>query len=183
MAWQGVVEVQWWCVLEGELGVPFYRRSEAVAVNGVLRRWITAVQCLVGKVQRLSVVVDVPWFHLGANRSGIWLLRGSSTERGGAGPLSAGSTLFACRATTTVLHACAGEEMATRSHQGVWAAPNGVMPPFCSLSAATVIRPPQSTPAQAGQGATDARKAPSARVRLRTSKLGREQRAKCTVSM
>ena len=31
---RGVGEVQWWCVLEGELGVPFYRRSEAVAVDG-----------------------------------------------------------------------------------------------------------------------------------------------------
>ena len=102
MAWRGIGEVQWWCVREGELGVPFYRRSEAVAENGVLRRWITAVQCLVGKVQRLSVVVDVPWFHLGANRSGIWLLRGSSTDRGGAGPSAAGSALCACRAMATV---------------------------------------------------------------------------------
>ena len=106
-----------------------------------------------------------------------------STEWGGAGPSAAGSVLCACRATATVLHACAGEEMATRSHQGVWAVPNSVMPPFCFLSAARVIRPPQSTPAQAIQGATDARKVPSARVRLRTSKLGRELRAKCTVSM
>ena len=88
-----------------------------------------------------------------------------------------------CRATATVLHACAGKEMATRSHQEVWAAVNGVVPPFCSLSAATVVRPPQDTPAQAGQGATDARKVPSARARLRTSRPGGEQRAKGTVSM
>ena len=136
-----------------------------------------------GRFQRLNIVVGVPWFCFGANRVGIWGFRGSSTERGGAGPSAAGSALCACRATTTVLHACAGEETATRSHQGVWAAPNDVMPPFRSLSAATVIRPPQDTPAQAGQGATDARKAPSARVRLRTSKPGRELRAKCTVSL
>ena len=103
-------------------------------------------------------------------------------ERAGAGLSAAGSVLCACRATATVLHACAGEEMATRSHQGVWAAPNGVMPPFCSLSAATVVRPLQDTSAQAGQGATDARNVPSARVRLRTSKLGREQRAKGSVA-
>ena len=81
----------------------------------------------------------------------------------------------------TVLHACAGKEVATRSHQDAWAAPNGVVPPFCFLSAATALRPPQDTPAQAGQGATDARKGPSARVRLRTSKPGRELRAKRTV--
>ena len=63
-----------------------------------------------------------------------------------------------------VLHACAGKEVATRSHQVAWAAPNGVEPPFYFLSAATALRPPQDTPAQAGQGATDARKAPSARA-------------------
>ena len=37
VAWRGIGEVQWWGVLEGELGGSFYRRSEAVAVNGVLR--------------------------------------------------------------------------------------------------------------------------------------------------
>ena len=103
-------------------------------------------------------------------------------ERGCLGPSAAESALCACRATATVLHACAGKEVATRSHQDDWAAPNGVVPPFCFLSAATVLRPPQDTPAQAGQSATDARKVPSARVRLRTSKPGRELRAKRTVS-
>ena len=77
---------------------------------------------------------------------------------------------------------CVGVHEATQSYQEDWAAPNGVEPLFCSLSATTVVRPPQDTPAQAGQGATDARKAPSARVRLRTSKPGHELRAKRTVS-
>ena len=77
---------------------------------------------------------------------------------------------------------CAGVHEATRSYQEDWAAPNGVEPPFCSLSAATVVRPPQDTPAQAGQGATDARKAPSARVELRPGRPGGEQRAKGTVA-
>ena len=143
---------------------------------------IMVTQWLHGGVQRLSFVVDVPWFRLDADRAVIWSLRGSSTERGGAGPSAAESALCACRATATVLHACAGKEVATRSHQDAWAAPNGVEPPFCFLSAATALRPPQDTPAQAGQGATDARKAPSVRVRLRTSKPGRELRAKRTVS-
>ena len=71
-----------------------------------------------------------------------------------------------------VLHVCAGKEVATRSHQDAWAAPNGVVPPFCFLSAVTVFWPPQSTPAQAGQGATDARKATCTRVELRTSRPG-----------
>ena len=99
------------------------------------------------------------------------------------GPSTAESTLCACQATAMVLHACAGKEMATRSHQEVWAAPNGVESPFCFLSAVMVVLPPQSMPAQAGQGATDARKAPSARVELRTSRPGGEQCAKGTVDM
>ena len=97
------------------------------------------------------------------------------------GPSTAESALCACQATATVLHACASKEMATRSYRGDWAVPNGVLPRCCPLSAITVDRPPQSTPAQAGQGATDARKAPSARVELRTSRSGGEQRAKGTV--
>ena len=104
-----------------------------------------------------------------------------STERP-HGPSTAESALCVCCATGTVLHACAGKEVATRSHQDAWAAPNGIVPPFCFLSAATALRPPQDTPAQAGQGTTDARVAPSARVKLQTSKRGREQRAKCTVA-
>ena len=92
------------------------------------------------------------------------------------------NTLCACQATATVLHACAGKEVATRSSQKVWAVLYGVMPQCCPLSAATVALPPRDTPAQAGQGATDARVVPSARVKLRTSKRGREQRAKCTVA-
>ena len=105
-----------------------------------------------------------------------------STERP-HGPSAAENALCACQATTTVLHACAGKEMATRSYQEDWAAPNGVLPRCCPLSAITVVRPPQSTPAQADQGATDARKAPSARVELWTSRPGCEQRAKCTAGM
>ena len=144
---------------------------------------ITAALRLYGRFQRLNVVVGAPWFRFGANRVGIWGFRGSSTERGGTGPSVAGSALCACRATATVLHACAGKEVATRSHQDAWAAPNGVAPPFCFLSASTALWPPQDTPAQAGQGATDARKAPSARVVLRTRWRGCEQRAKSTMDL
>ena len=73
----------------------------------------------------MSFVVDVPWFRLDADCAVIWSLRGSSMERGSAGPSAAESALCACRATATVLHACAGKEVATRSHQDAWAAPNG----------------------------------------------------------
>ena len=167
---------------EGELGAPFYGRPEAVAVNGDFRREITVVQCSVGVVRESSVITEVQWVRFSAKLAGVWVFGSSSTERGGAGPSAAESALRACCATATVPHACAGTETATRSHQRIWAVPNGVAPPFSSLSAITGSRPPQDTPAQAGQGATDARVAPSARVKLRTSKRGREQRAKCTVA-
>ena len=69
-----------------------------------------------------------------------------STERQ-HGPSAAENVLCACQATATVLHVCAGKEMATRSYQEGWAAPNGVLPWRCPLSAIMVVRPPQSTPA------------------------------------
>ena len=50
VAWQGAGEVQRWCVLEGELGSPLYRRSEAVAENGILRRSLRRRRALVGVV-------------------------------------------------------------------------------------------------------------------------------------
>ena len=73
----------------------------------------------------------------------------SSTERPN-GTSAAESAPRTCQATATVLHACAGKEVATRSHQDAWAEPNGIVPPFCFLSAATALRPLQDTPAQAG---------------------------------
>ena len=97
------------------------------------------------------------------------------------GTSAAENALCACQATTTVLHACAGKEMATRSSQEVWAVPNGIMPKCVPLSAVTVVLPPQDTPAQEGQGATDTRNEPSACVELRTRRRGYEQRAKCIV--
>ena len=151
-------------------------------MNGDFRRAITVAQCSVGVVRGSSIITEVQRVRFGVELAGVWVLRASSTERGGAGPSAAESALRACCATATVPHACAGTEKATRSHQRIWAAPNGVAPPFSSLSAVTGSRPPQYTPAQAGQGATDTRVMPSARVKLRTSKRGREQRAKCTVA-
>ena len=102
---------------EGELGVPFYRRSEAVAVNGVLRRWITAAQCSVGEFRRLGINVEVHWFHSDAKRTWIRSLGWVSTERGGAGPSAVESVPSACRATATVQRgvlACMRPHGATR---------------------------------------------------------------------
>ena len=168
---------------EGEHGGPFYRRPEAVAVNGDFRRAITVAQCSVGVVRGSSVITEVQWARFSVKLAGVWVFGSSSTEQGGAGLSAAESVPCARQATATVLHACAGKGMATRSYQEDWAAPNGVEPPFCFLSAATALRPPQDTPAQAGQGANDARKAPSTRVKLRTRGRGCEHRAKCTVGM
>ena len=50
LAWRGAGEVQRGCVLEGELGSPFYRWSEAVAENGVLRRSLRRRRALVREV-------------------------------------------------------------------------------------------------------------------------------------
>ena len=119
-------------------------------MNGDFRRAITVAQCSVGVVRGSSVIMEVQRVHFCAKLAVVWAFGSSSTERGGAGPSAAESALRACCATATVPHACAGKEMATRSYQEDWAAPNGVEPPFCSLSAATVVRPPQDTPAQAG---------------------------------
>ena len=98
------------CGGESKLGVLYIAAPRRLPRTGFSGEVITAALWLHGRVQRLSVVVGVPWFYFGANRVGIWLLRGSSTERGGAGPSAAGSMLCACRATATMLHACAGEE-------------------------------------------------------------------------
>ena len=65
----------------------------------------------------------------------------------------------------------------------IWAVPNGVMPQGAPLSAATGVLPPRNTPAQAGQGATDAKNEASARVVLRTGRRSRAQRARRTVDM
>ena len=104
-------------MLEGELGVPFYRRSEAVSVNGVLRRWITAAQCSVGEFMRLGINVEVHWFHSDAKRTWMRSLGWVPTERGGAGPSAAESVRSACRATATVQRgvlACMRPRGATR---------------------------------------------------------------------
>ena len=108
-----VVEV---CGGESELGGAIYSRPEAVAMNGISPAMVTAAQCLVGVLRGLGINVEVYEFHLEANPCWIWRARLVSTERGGTGPSAAGSVLCACRAMATVLHACAGKEVATRSH-------------------------------------------------------------------
>ena len=57
---------------EGELGGPFYRQPEAVAVNGDLRRVITAVPWMCRGIRGLGSAVEVHRSYLGAKRAGVW---------------------------------------------------------------------------------------------------------------
>ena len=57
---------------EGELGGPFYRRPEAVAVNGDLRRVITAMPWMCKGIRGLGIAVEVHLSNLGAKRAGTW---------------------------------------------------------------------------------------------------------------
>src|SRR3954463_3202986 len=97
MARQGLAG--WWSRAgvragSGALYIAAPRRLPRTGFSGEV---ITAVRWLHRRVQRLSVVVGAPWFRLCANSVRIRSLRGSSTERGGAGPSTAESTLCACR--------------------------------------------------------------------------------------
>ena len=47
VARRGSGEVEVWCGVERDLGAPFYRRSEVVAVNGITPATITARQWVV----------------------------------------------------------------------------------------------------------------------------------------
>ena len=149
---------------EGELGGPFYRRPEAVAVNGVSGerlRWRSARS---GVVRESSAVVGVYWVRFGANRAGDWSLGGSSTERGGAGPSAAGSASRACRPRWRC-HGRALARMRPRGEQrGDGRRGTALSRRSCPLSAVTGSQPPQDTPARAARGATDAGKTPSARA-------------------
>ena len=149
---------------EGELGGPLYRRPEAVAVNGNLRRVITAVLWMCSGIRGLSIVVEVHRSHLGAKRAGVWCFGVSSTERGGAGPSAAGSTSRACRPRWRC-HGRALARMRPRGEQmGDGRRGTALSRRSCPLSAVTGSRPPQDTPARAARGATDAGKTPSARA-------------------
>ena len=68
-----------------------------------------------------------------------------------------------------------------RRARGCWAAPGGVARGLGPLLAATGGEPPQKLPTPVRLAATDARKAPRTRVKLRTGGRACEERAKCTV--
>ena len=168
---------------ESELGTPLYRRSEAVAVNEDHWRAITVAQCSVGVVRGSSVITEVQWVRFGVKLAGVWVLRASSTERGWRGPVGGGERVPCLPATVAMPRACAGVHEATRRARGLWAALNGVLPWCVSCRPPREVPTLQKTPARASQRATDARKAPRTRVKLRTRGRGCEHRAKCTVSL
>ena len=86
-----------------------------------------------------------------------------------------------CRATATVQRGCAGVHEATRRARERWAARNGVEPPFLFPVGCNGVSAAARHAGVGGQGATDAGKAPSARVVLQTGGRGGEERAKGTV--
>ena len=168
---------------EGEPGGPFYRRPEAVAVNGGVRRVITAVLWMCSGIRGLGIAVEVHRFHLGAKRAGIWCYGRARRNGGGAARRRQGarSVLAGPRRRC---HRRALACMRPRGEQ------RGIGRRRTVLSRRSVpcwppreVPTPQKTPARAGQHATDARKRPSARVVLQTVGRGGEERAKCTVSM
>ena len=101
--WARSGEVVESCEGESKLGVLYIASPRRLPRTGFSGEVIKAALWLHGRVQRLNIVVGVPWFRLGANRVGIWWFRGSSMERGGAGPSAAEGAPYACRATATVL--------------------------------------------------------------------------------
>ena len=96
---------------------------------------------------------------------------------------AAGSAPCACQATATVLHACAGKGDGHAELSGGLGGAERCYAAGCPLSTAMGGSVARKTPAQAGQGATDAKNEPSARVALRTGRRSRAQRARCTVDM
>ena len=56
---------------EVELGGPFYRRPEAVAVNGVSGERLRRRSARSGVIRESSAVVGVYWVRLDANRTWI----------------------------------------------------------------------------------------------------------------
>ena len=167
---------------ESELGAPLYRRSEAVAVNVDHRRVITVAQCSVGVVRGSSVITEVQWVRLDANRTWIRSLGQALVGTGRRGSVGGRERVQCCRATAIVQRGCAGVHEATRRARERWAARNGVVPWGASCRPPREVPMPQKTPARAGQRATNARKAPRTCVKLRTRGRGGEKRAKGTVS-
>ena len=70
-------EVEEVCGVESKLVVLYIAAPRRLPRTGFSGEVITAVLWLHGRVQRLSVVVGVPWFRFGANRVGIWWFRGA----------------------------------------------------------------------------------------------------------
>ena len=102
MAWRGVGEV-WGCgVHEGELGGPFYRQPEAVAVNGDFRRWLRWRSARSGVIRESSAIVGVYWVRLEANRTWIRSLGQALVGTGQRGSVGGRERVRCCRATATV---------------------------------------------------------------------------------
>ena len=159
---------------EGELGGPFYRQPEAVAVNGDFRRWLRWRSARSGVIRESSAIVGVYWVRFDANRTWIRSLGQALVGTGRRGSVGGIERIQGCRATATVARACASMHEATRRAEGRWAAPNGVEPPFRPLSAATGGPDAAEDASEGGpvchrrqEGSKHACEAPDKRERLR----------------
>ena len=92
---------------EGELGGPFYRQPEAVAVDGDFRRWLRWRSARSGVIRESSAVVGVYWVRLDANRTWIRSLGQALVGTGWRGSVGGRERVQCCRATATVHRGCA----------------------------------------------------------------------------
>ena len=161
---------------EVELGGPFYRQPEAVAVDGDFRRWLRWRSARSGVIRESSAVVGVYWVRLDANRTWIRSLGQALVGTGRRGSVGGRERVQCCRATATVQRGCAGVHEATRRARERWAARNGVEPPFLSPVGCNGVSAAARHAGVGGQGATDAGKMPSARAGV----LAREKKARAT---
>ena len=169
---------------EVELGGPFYRRPEAVAVNGVSGERLRRRSARSGVIRESSAVVGVYWVRFGANRAGDWCLGGEFDRTGQRGPVGGRERVPCLPATVAVPRACAGTHEATRRAEGRWAARNGVEPPFLSPVGCNGVSAAARHAGAGGQGRHRRREdAKRACGMLQTGGRGGEERAKGTVGM
>ena len=102
---------------EGELGGPFYRRPEAVAVNGDLRRVITARQWIGRRFEGLGSISGSYWCRSPANLGWSWR-NGAGPRWGGRTGTSAAESALRALWFTTRVAARSGEWKATAASSG-----------------------------------------------------------------
>ena len=169
---------------EVELGSPFYRRPEAVDVNGVSGERLRRRSARSGVIRESSAVVGVYWVRLDANRTWIRSLGQALVGTGRRGSVGDRERVQCCRATATVQRGCAGVHEATRRARERWAARNGVEPPFLPPDGCNGVSAAARHAGAGGQGRHRRREDAKRACRmLQTGGRGGEERAKGIVGM